>query len=124
MNDGDEDSFLDSAALARAEAALGNLAADYPRWLDADLTRAQKCLSPPADAAGFYAILHDIKGQAGTFGYPLVSAIAQRLCQDIQSGNAQTSRLERGVTLIRQAVADGVTNDTGEVGRQMLASLD
>lgn len=124
MTDGNDEPFLDPAALARAEAALGNLAADYPRWLDADLSRAQECLAVPGDDQRLFAILHDIKGQAATFGYPLVSAIALRLCRDIKGGKGQASRLEHGLALIRQAMAEGVADDAGEAGRRMLATLD
>lgn len=124
MTDGDDEPFLDPAALARAEAALDNLAADYLRWLDADLNRAQDCLAAPGDDQRLFAILHDIKGQAATFGYPLVSAIAHRLCRDIQGGKGASRRLEHGLALIRQAMAEGEADDSGEAGRRMLATLD
>ncbi|MBI2241599.1 MAG: Hpt domain-containing protein [Magnetospirillum gryphiswaldense] len=105
MIEGDEDSFLDPVALARAEAALHNLAAEYPHRLEVDLTRADACLAAPADIDRLYTILHDIKGQAGTFGYPLVGAIAQRLCLGIKEGRTDQAWLELGVTLIRNAAA-------------------
>lgn len=124
MSEGDEDSYLDPAALARAEAALGNLAADYPRWLEADLDRAAHCLTPPADVERIYTILHDIKGQAGTFGHPLVSVLAQRLCLGVKQGRADPAWLELGITLIRQAMAGGITEPDHDDAKALLSRLD
>lgn len=124
MNDGGADPLLDPAALALAEAALGNLAADYPRWLEADLQRALASLEHPAEPQKCYAILHDIKGQAGTFGYPLVSAVAQLLCRAMQTGQNDPPVLRQGLTVLRHALdlgpSDGITPD----GQALLTSLD
>lgn len=124
MTGGGEDSLLDPVALARAEAALSNLTADYPRWLDSDLTRARESLDEPADFQRFYSIVHDIKGQAGTFGYPLVTSLAQRLCRHIQDGTADKNRLEQGLNLIRQAMDQGLADETSDDARRLLSSLD
>ncbi|MGE4279122.1 MAG: Hpt domain-containing protein [Magnetospirillum sp.] len=124
MSDGGADPLLDPAALALAEAALGNLAADYPRWLETDLDRALACLQAPADPKRCYAILHDIKGQAGTFGYPLVSAIAQLLCRSIQAGQDDPDVLRQGLNALRQALAQGPSDDITPDGQALLASLD
>ena len=124
MSDGGADTFLDPAALALAEAALGNLAADYPRWLEADLERALASLEHPAQPQQCFAILHDIKGQAGTFGYPLVSAVAQHLCRAIQAGQNDPDVLRQGLTAIRHALDLGPSDGITPAGQALLTSLD
>ncbi|MGE5503500.1 MAG: Hpt domain-containing protein [Actinomycetota bacterium] len=76
---------LDPAALARAEAALDALQDSYAAWLQADLARLDAALAA-GDLAGAFAVAHDIKGQAATFGYPRVTELAGELCRRLKAG--------------------------------------
>ena len=123
MND-DADAFLDPQALARAEAALARLGQDYPHWVEADLARARACLGPPADPDRLYRLAHDIKGQAGTFDYPLVSTIAARLCAALQAATPEPERVLRHLDAMAEVIARRLRGDGGEAGRQLLSRLD
>lgn len=124
MADGDAiPEGLDAEALARAEAALARLSHDYPRWLRADLAAARTCLSPP-DLDRLHTIIHDIKGQAGTFGYPLISHIGQHLCRMLVDEAPPSRRIVPLLDAMESVVDHGLTGDGGEMGRELLARLD
>lgn len=125
MADGDAlPDGLDAEALARAEAALDRLSRDYPRWLRADIAAARACLTPPADRDRLYTIIHDIKGQAGSFGYPLVSRIGQDLCRMLTEDAPPPERITPLLEAMEIIIDHGLTDDGGEMGRELLARLD
>src|SRR5262249_59846534 len=77
-----------SSLLKRAEAAVADLARDYPTWALTDVAKARAALDTARDDAGqrgaqveaLFRIAHDLKGQGASFGFPLVTRIAQSLC--------------------------------------------
>lgn len=115
---------LDPEALARAEAALESLSRDYPRWLRADLAAARACLAPSLDPDRLYTILHDIKGQATTFGYPLISRISQHLCRMLSEETPPPDHIIPLLDAMESVVDHGLTGDGGAMGRELLARLD
>ena len=87
-----EDAFSGSSmadTLARAEEATTLLKQNYTTWAREDIEKGQRCLDEamgdPAKARihldGLYAIMHNVKGQGASFGYPLVTRIAHQLAQ-------------------------------------------
>ncbi len=76
------------AVLARAQAAISDLAKNYSTWAMADLDRCRDLLGMARDdaqlrtgkLAELYGIAHNIKGQGTSFGYPLMTRIGQSLC--------------------------------------------
>lgn len=73
--------------LQKAQSAIDEMAQDYPDWAIGQvdlLAEKHKRLvfSPEARAEHYkeiHRIAHDMKGQGGTFGYPLVSTISEAL---------------------------------------------
>ena len=78
---------IDMAAITRAEAAMDALKSEFNDWFTADVTRLAECrelFAARKDAKtrdSLFRASHDIRGQAATFGFPLVSRIAFSLCQ-------------------------------------------
>jgi len=75
----------------RAEAALAELAADFSVWMQNECARldaARHAIRASGITAGNKDVLfraaHDIKGEAATFGYPLVAPVANSLCRLIE----------------------------------------
>jgi HPt (histidine-containing phosphotransfer) domain-containing protein len=74
--------------VARAEAALAELSGEFGTWMDSECERLETARQD-VKAAGFtekshdalFRAVHDIKGEAGTFGYPAVAGIADSLCR-------------------------------------------
>ena len=74
-------------AISAAKASLAELAIDYPQILKADVAQLQAHFSK-VQSEGFteetvkaiFRKAHDLKGQAATFGFDLVTAISASLC--------------------------------------------
>jgi chemotaxis protein histidine kinase CheA len=77
--------------VARAEQALAQLASEFSGWMQEECERLDRArsevraqgFSPATHEAMFHSV-HDIKGEAATFGYPWVTAIADSLCRLIE----------------------------------------
>lgn len=82
---------IDFDPVARAEAALAELAADFSQWMEMECTRldaARNAVRASGMNTGtreaLFLAAHDIKGQAATFGYALVAPAADSLCRLIE----------------------------------------
>jgi HPt (histidine-containing phosphotransfer) domain-containing protein len=77
--------------VARAEAALAELSGEFGGWMDSECTRLEGARQD-VNRAGFtqkthdalFRAAHDIKGEAGTFGFPAVAGIADSLCRLVE----------------------------------------
>jgi HPt (histidine-containing phosphotransfer) domain-containing protein len=112
--------------VARAEAALADLSSEFTSWMDSECDRLEaarqdvKCqgFSKKTHEALFRAA-HDIKGEAGTFGYPAVVGVADSLCRLIE----HTPEIKRiPLTLVDQHV-DAVRAITREYARADLQDI-
>jgi chemotaxis protein histidine kinase CheA len=76
---------VDMAALKRAEAAMDSLKSEFADWIADDVSKLMEARANYAatpDQKNRDALLraaHDIKGQAATFNYPLISRVAGSL---------------------------------------------
>src|SRR3546814_810657 len=78
---------IDPAALARAQAALEEMVEDYPDWVKALLQRLseehRRAVDTPHERRAQFEkirhIAHDMKGQGGTFNYPLITDFSDSL---------------------------------------------
>ncbi|MBC7952030.1 MAG: Hpt domain-containing protein [Rhodospirillaceae bacterium] len=122
---------LDPEALARAEAALNSLSSRYLSWAEADLASLRAALAElstdPSWLARLFTIAHDMKGQAATFGYPLVTTIGERLCRFIDThptpDAADLAKLTAMVDAIAQVLTNRLEGDGGAAGRDVLTGL-
>ncbi len=116
----------DGDPVARAEAALEQLSAEFPDWMHAECERLDAARREVA-ARGFtkqtydalFRAAHDIKGEAATFGYPAVGAVAHSLCRLIEH-TPDMSRIP--LALVDQHV-DAVRAITREYARADLAAI-
>lgn len=101
------------AAIAAAEAAVEELADDYPAQLaqDTALLRdavARLVASQPgsedhaAASVDAFGVLHDIKGQAGSFGFDSATQLAGPFCEALRGVGHVTPQL----TQLLEQVAD------------------
>lgn len=130
MSDGDDQEMfsLDPGVLQRAEAALAALAEGYGRRVTQEVSALGQCLTQ-ALATGDTAIwqrafgcCHDIKGQAATFGYPLLSQLAAELCRHLEA-RGDAVHLSLLVAAMEQVVRAGLTGDGGETGAALRTIL-
>ncbi|MCC7348765.1 MAG: Hpt domain-containing protein [Variibacter sp.] len=125
-----DDLTPDLDAIARAEAALAELAGEFDGWMRSECDRLDEA-RVKVKATGLvgatrddlFRAAHDIKGEAATFGYPLAAEAAESLCRLIEH-TPDPTRVP--VTLIDQHV-DGVRaiirEDVRETGHEVAAAL-
>src|SRR3954466_4765747 len=107
----------------RAEAALAELAADFSVWMNQECARldaARNAVKASGLTAGNRDVLfraaHDIKGQAATFGYPLVAPVADSLCRLIEHTpevkHIPMSLIDQGFDAIRAIIQRNTRGDS------------
>jgi HPt (histidine-containing phosphotransfer) domain-containing protein len=77
--------------VARAEKALAELSTEFSAWMESECDRLDKARNA-VNTGGFtktnkealFHAVHDIKGEAATFGFPAVAAAADSLCRLIE----------------------------------------
>jgi HPt (histidine-containing phosphotransfer) domain-containing protein len=81
----------DTDPVARAEMALEALSSEFVSWMDSECERLDKARLgvskggfTKANREALFHAAHDIKGEAATFGFPLVAPAADSLCRLIE----------------------------------------
>lgn len=121
-----------AAAMRQAELVVERLTGDYLVRAAADLDRLEIALRDvarcqPGAVAVALSIAHDIKGQGGTFGFPLVTAIAELLFSYLKS-RAGAEACDAAVAAahlkaLRTIVQNRIPGDGGPLGAAVLAEL-
>ena len=126
---------LDPTVLARAEAKLAELQLSYGDWIEADLDKLTTALDRLKDrsesAAKHLAVIegtaHEIKGQAGTFNYPLITLIAESLSDMLRDTDKVEDRhielVEAHINAIGVIVRGRIQGDGGKIGSELLSHL-
>lgn len=132
--DPDDDEDLE-AALRAAEEAVAELAANFTVWAGEDLDRAAAALERAKLAPGtnqshlseVFGICHNIKGQAGSFGYDLMTRIAGMLCDYIRdigdAGQEALGIVDGHLMALRFILDNEIEGDGGEVGQKLIDKL-
>src|SRR5579871_4687436 len=90
---GDAEPDADIAAILRAESALESLKSEFHSWTTTDVQRLTECrdrfAARPDQAArqALFRVAHDLKGQAATFEYPMISRMASSLTRLLEGMN-------------------------------------
>jgi hypothetical protein len=125
---------VDPAALERAEAALKALAATYPAVLARNAKSAlaaweawRQALADDALKTKLVVIVHDIRGQAGSLGYPLATDVARSLGIVLRNDPAKIATLlpviDAHVGALNAIAARAITDDGGKLGAELMAGL-
>jgi hypothetical protein len=123
---------IDFDPIAQAEAALAELAGEFGTWMEQECDRLDRARNA-VKAAGvnqgtrdtLFLAAHDIKGQAETFGFPLVAPVADSLCRLIEHMPDMTrlpiSLVDQHVDAVR-AITRKNTRGDSEVNAARLAN--
>lgn len=118
-----------------AKEGLQKLDGDYRQWLQADLDVMSESLrgaqSDPGSSAELmtkiHGISHDIKGQGATFGFPLITEVAQSLCSliknDAHSAADRVKLVAFHIDSMRVIAAHDIRGSGGEQGRELVERL-
>jgi len=118
----------DDDPVARAEAALDELAAEFAGWMNAECDRLEAARREARREGmnkkthnDLFRAAHDIKGEAATFGYPAVAPVADSLCRLLE----HTPDIERiPLALVEQHVdaARAIAREHARADRAEMAS--
>ncbi len=120
--------------VARAEEALGNLAGEFADWMDRECTKLDEARQL-VKVEGFaeetrdalFRCAHDIKGEAATFGFPLVAPPADSLCRLIEHtpdiAQIPLGLVDQHVDAIRAIVRENARADIEEVAWNLTRRL-
>jgi HPt (histidine-containing phosphotransfer) domain-containing protein len=120
--------------VARAEKALANLSTEFASWMESECERLDKARRDIA-VGGFtktgkdalFHAAHDIKGEAATFGFPLVAVAADSLCRLIEHTPDVTRipirLVDQHVDAVRAIYREYARSDAKELAAQLTKRL-
>ena len=120
--------------VARAEAALAEIANEFSTWMDAECDRLAQARRKVA-TVGFngttrdelFRAAHDIKGEAETFGFPLAGHVADSLCRLIEHSpelaRVPMSLIEQHVDAVRAIIREAGLEDAEATATKLTQKL-
>lgn len=131
-----ESGELPKDILEKAEQALERDALDFADWAISYIAKLNalvgECQSkPPALRRHYFdeinLIAHELRGQGGTFGYPLISIFAKMLYDYTQPGCREDDNsleiVKSHNDSMRAVIRDRVSGDGGQIGKDLLKAL-
>ena len=124
------------AMLERAEEAINRLSDDYPKWAmkDIDTLCALMDEAEETDEARIdnlrqiFKLAHDMRGQGGSFGYPLMTRVGSSLCRFTEVLNNPDERamkvVRAHVEAMRAVITNRVKGDGDAIGREIAQGLE
>ena len=102
---------------------------DFIKQIESALTACRRSDTAdrrrPFNAINFLA--HEMRGQGGTFGYPLVTQVARSLfdltLHNLDRSDACCDLIEEHLRILKAVVRDKIKGDGGIVGRELLREL-
>ena len=127
---------IDPSVLQRVESKISDMAGDYSTWVADEIHKLSETLyklrEEGADVRKLMGQLnagaHEMRGQGGIFGYPLITDFCKSLFQ-LTNRKATTitdnefELLKAHVDAIKVVIAERVEGDGGETGRALLSGL-
>ena len=126
---------IDAGAIAKAEAALAAMSAQFGQWLQDEITKLEAAQADirakglnVETAEALYFRAHDLKGLGGTYQYPLVTRLAGSLCKMLDDpakrALAPQMILDAHIDAIRAVVRDQIQTDSHPTGRILAETLE
>jgi hypothetical protein len=124
-------------ALEEAEKALNKMSEDYPDWVSGIIVKLQeqhgRCVDSPEMRHECFEeinhMAHDMKGQGGTFGYPLITSFADSLYgftikRPGEISDNQIELVKGHLDAMRAVIRGRVSGNGGEIGSKLTAGLN
>ena len=126
---------VDLEALERAEQVISGMTDSYLEWVVDDLEKIEQAYATLVSASGdkkaemngVFQVSHDIKGQGGSFGYDLMTAIGNELCRLIEKadkiGAGEVTAVKLHIDAMKLVIAEDLKGTGGTEGEKMLSGL-
>src|SRR5215216_676557 len=120
--------------VARAEAALAEIANEFSSWMDAECERLDQARRKVTTVGinvttrdELFRAAHDIKGEAATFGFPVAGRVADSLCRLIEHSpdlaRVPLSLIEQHVDAVRAIIREAGLKDAETTATKLAARL-
>lgn len=126
---------MPTALIEEAEKKLERATLDFTKWAQDYLGRlsdlcTQALLEPGRRTQQFVEINQvalELRGQGGTFGYPLISVFGKMLFDSTRDGcredDAQVEIVKAHVDAMRAVLREKIAGDGGEIGNELIKAL-
>ncbi len=125
---------VDLDALERAEQVIANMADSYLDWVEEDLRKISATYDRlvagsddrETDLKRVFEVAHDMKGQGGSFGFELITAVANNLCRllerfdDSTKHQVQNEAVRIHIDAMKLIISSRMRGDGGEQGTAIL----
>jgi len=126
---------INADTIRRAEEAVGKLADQYRGWVRGDIDKLRECMEAAKYGGearnGAYKqirqIAHDMRGQGTTFGYPLITRIAQSISQVIKQGapDAESDAvLSDHIDAVARVIGQDAADAGSDAAKEIISSLE
>jgi HPt (histidine-containing phosphotransfer) domain-containing protein len=120
--------------VARAEAALADLATEFSSWMDTECARLDQARHrikqsglTAATRDELFRAAHDIKGEAETFGFPYAGHVADSLCRLIEHSPDLTripiALVDQHVDAVRAIIREAQSKDAEKIVTKLVTRL-
>lgn len=135
VDNGDDDIGFDESRLRQAEAAVTELKKDFSQWICEDLTRLRQAYESACSDAkkrqehldNISGLVHEIKGEAGSYDYPLLTRVAESLQNFVNSVDdcrgVQLDIVGKYVEAMEAIIREKLEGNGGTTGKELLHAL-
>ena len=128
------DFVFDAAAIQKAEKALEKLSENFDEWVGKEVEKLDQAKDAfiaypqlPENISALSRASHDLKGNAKTFGYPLISEFCISLCSLIENQPANFKipeiLVQQHVDSIKAILKQGIKTSDNETALKTLGKL-
>lgn len=120
-------------AIADADRAIERLSQDYAKHLAEDMAAlekdmaAVKAATTAANLKALFRLVHNMRGQAATFGFPLITEVGRSLClyllETEHESEVNVALIEQHVNALRVIYRERIEGHGDELSRQVVEAL-
>lgn len=126
---------INADTIRRAEEAVSRLSDQYRDWVRGDIVKLRDCLARakagPDERRDAYKLVrqvaHDLRGQGTTFGFPLITRIAQSVSQAVKEhpdGEDADAALDAHVDALDAVIESDVADASGDKAAHIIETLE
>lgn len=127
---------VDAAMLERAEAVIADLGGNYLEWVKQDFGKLDQAFRKLREVRAdngpvlreIFGIVHDMRGQGGSFGYDLVTVIGNQLCRFIENvkdpGPDEIEAIRLHIEAMQLVIAQDMRGEGGPQAGKLLDGLE
>lgn len=128
---------VDLETLEKAEQLIAGMQGSYLEWVEEDLKKVsdlyELAVQNEADRAtvfeDLFSVAHDIKGQGGSFNYPLMTMIGNLLCRFLERckdhpKESHLAVIRVHIDALRLVISKRMEGDGGRAGENLVQGLN